>query len=348
MTDIFPISLSVAIILVLISKLRVKLGITNIRKGPQNLHKKTTSRFGGIAIFLSLFLVSLTSDVPEYEFLIIFLLCALPVFLLGIIDDFELHIHPLLRLITAIPSAYLMYHYLGIEAYSVELFFLDNFFDYKIFSIVFICFALAGIVNAFNMIDGINGLVLLFCIATCLSVLIFPNVYSEYSINLFFVALLFSSLGVFVLNFPFGRIFIGDGGAYFLGMAISVGLIKIYQENSLSPWFVFLMLLYPITEAISSAVRRILSKISALNADNRHLHHLIYRRVSKMSISSENVKHSLVTFLMFILYFPFLLAANYFAKDTVILQILSLIFIFFYLFLYIILNPKDFSREKKL
>ena len=64
-----------------------------------------------------------------------------------------------------------------------------------------------------------------------------------------------------------------------------------------------------------------------------------------MGIRSENMKHALVTFLMFILYFPFLLAANFFAKDTAALQILSLIFIFFYLGLYIISIPKDFASE---
>ena len=87
------------------------------------------------------------------------------------------------------------------------------------------------------------------------------------------------------------------------------------------------------------------SKLSFLEPDDKHLHHLFYRRVSKMGIRSENMKHALVTFLMFILYFPFLLAANFFAKDAVALQILSLIFIFFYLGLYIISIPKDFTSE---
>ena len=134
-------------------------------------------------------------------------------------------------------------------------------------------------------------------------------------------------------------------GAYFLGAAISVGLIKYYQSNDLSPWYVLLMLIYPLTDVIFSIARRIISKYSALEPDNKHLHHLIYRRVKKMSFSSENLNHSLVTLLTFVLYFPFLLGANYFSQDTSMLQILCLIFFMFYLFIYFLLAPKDFFSK---
>ena len=345
MTDILPISFLIGVFLIFLDKISVKFGISNVRKGPQTLHKKSISRFGGIGIFISLLLVSVFSDIVEYDFIQTLLFCSLPVFVLGIIDDFQISIRPSIRLLIVFPSAYLMYFFLGTEAYSLEIPFLDSLFSFEWFSILFICFALAGMVNAFNMIDGINGLVLLFSLSICVSILIFPQVYLVPSNSLFFVALFFSILGIFILNFPFGRIFLGDGGAYFLGMAVSVGLIKFYQDNELSPWFVLLMLIYPLTDVIASIIRRLTAKISFLDPDDRHLHHLFYRRVSKMGIKSENMKHALVTFLMFILYFPFLLAANFFAKDTAALQILSLIFIFFYLGLYIISIPKDFASE---
>ena len=347
MTDILPVSFLIGIILIFLDKISVKFGFSNLRKGPQTLHKKSISRFGGIAIFASLLIISILSDVAEYNFTQTLLFCSLPVFMLGIIDDFRVNIPPAIRLLIVFPSAYLMYFFLNIEAYSIEIPLIDKLFSFEWFSILFICFALAGMVNAFNMIDGINGLVLLFCLSICVSVLIFPSVYVDPSNTLFFVALFFSVLGIFVLNFPFGRIFLGDGGAYFLGMAVSVGLIKLYQVSEFSPWYVLLMLIYPLTDVIASVIRRFMSKLSFLDPDDRHLHHLIYRRVSKIGIKSENTKHALVTFLIFILYFPFLLAANFFAKETFVLQILSLIFILFYLGLYIISMPRDFSLEDR-
>ena len=348
MTDILPISFLIGILLIFLDKISVKFGFSNLRKGPQTLHKKSISRFGGVGIFASLLIISIFSDVPEYDFIQTLLFCSLPVFILGIIDDFQINIQPIIRLLIVFPSAYLMYSFLNVEAYSIEIPLIDELFSFKWFSILFICFALAGMVNAFNMIDGINGLVLLFCLSICVSVLIFPSVYVDPSNTLFFVALFFSVLGIFILNFPFGRIFLGDGGAYFLGMAVSVGLIKLYQVNEFSPWYVLLMLIYPLTDVLASVIRRSIAKLSFLDPDDRHLHHLIYRRVSKMGIKSENIKHALVTFLIFILYFPFLLAANFFAKETFILQVLSLIFILFYMGLYIISIPKDFSSEDRL
>ena len=53
----------------------------------------------------------------------------------------------------------------------------------------------------------------------------------DLSLNYFFVAMFFFSiLGVFTLNFPYGRIFLGDGGAYFLGIAISTGIMEILSS----------------------------------------------------------------------------------------------------------------------
>ena len=345
MPDILPISFTVAIILILLEKIRNKFGFVNLRKTVQTIHSKSVSRFGGIAIFSSLIVISFFSDAQEYSLLRAMLLCVCPIFLLGILDDFTIDLSPLLRLLLVFPSAILSYYYLETEAYSLDIPIIDNLFNYPIFSILFICFAIAGIVNAFNIIDGINGLVLLFSLSICVATILsgFASITDE--ILLYFVALLFSILGIFLLNFPFGRIFIGDGGAYFLGAAISIGLIKVYQENSLSPWYVLLMLIYPVTDILASLLRRLISRKSTLEPDNKHLHHMILRRVKKMGITSSNTQHFIVTFLTFGFYMPFMLGANYFAKDTIMLMSLCLIFISFYFCLYVVLVPKNFRKS---
>ena len=342
---VFLISLFVASSLILLDMFLVRAGIKNLRESPQTLHKQSVSRFGGIAIFLSLLIASNISDESEYEFLRNLLLCTSPVFLVGFIDDMKISIPPFVRLMLIIPSSLLCYYFLGTKAESLEIPFIDLLFQYEIFVIIFICIALSGMINAFNMLDGINGLLLLFCLSTCISIIVFPQSSTSLEFYYYLVALFSSILGIFILNFPLGRIFLGDGGAYFLGAAISVGLIKYYQSNDLSPWYVLLMLIYPLTDVIFSIARRIISKYSALEPDNKHLHHLIYRRVKKMGFSSENLNHSLVTLLTFVLYFPFLLGANYFSQDTSMLQILCLIFFMFYLFIYFLLAPKDFFSK---
>jgi len=345
MTDIFPVSFLVAFSLIVLEKIRNKFGYLNLRKSIQTIHTKSVSRFGGIAVFGSLIVISFFSDAQEYNFLKTMLLCVCPIFLLGILDDISVNLSPVVRLLLVFPSAFLSYYFLGVEAYSLDIPIIDNLFNYQIFSILFICFAIAGIVNAFNIIDGINGLVLLFSLSICVTTISFGLASVTDEILLYFVAMFFSMLGIFILNFPFGRIFIGDGGAYFLGAAIAIGLIKIYQENSLSPWYVLLMMIYPVTDILASLLRRLLSRKSTLEPDNKHLHHMILSRVKKMGIVSTNTQHFIVTFLTFGFYMPFMLGANYFARDTIILISLCLIFISSYFCIYVVLVPKNFRKS---
>ena len=345
MIDIFPISFAVGVFLIIIEKIRNKFGFVNIRESIQTLHSKSVSRFGGIAIFSSLMIISFFSNAEEYSFLKTMLLCVCPIFVLGVLDDFTFNLSPAVRLLLVFPSAFLSYSYLGVEAYSLDIPIIDNLFNYQIFSILFICFAIAGIVNAFNIIDGINGLVLLFSLSICTTAILFGYASITDEVMLYFVALFFSILGIFLLNFPLGRIFVGDGGAYFLGAALAIGLIKIYQESLLSPWYVLLMLIYPVTDIFAAFLRRFLSKKSTLEPDNKHLHHMILGRVKKLGVASSNTQHFIVTFLTFAFYMPFMLAANYFAKDTTVLMILCFIFILFYFCLYVVLIPKSFRKS---
>tara|TARA_A200000113_G_scaffold225638_1_gene247203 strand:+ start:4406 stop:5446 length:1041 start_codon:yes stop_codon:yes gene_type:complete len=345
MIDVLPISFLVGCLLIFIEKLRNKYGIINLRKSIQTIHTKSVSRFGGLGIFLSLAIVSFFSDEPGYSFLRNALLCISPIFLLGMMDDLNLEIKPILRLLFVFPTAFLSYYFLNTQAYSLDIPFVDHLFNYKLFSIFFICFAISGMVNAFNMIDGINGLVLLLSLTICVTVVLSTYSFVSDELNFFFVALLFSILGIFILNFPFGRIFLGDGGAYLLGAALSIGLIRIYQENDLSPWYVLTMLIYPFTDFMSSLIRRVKLNTSALNADNKHFHHLIIARLKKTSIKSDSTLHFSTTIIIFFLYLPFLFGANYFAKSTSILMLLCVLFILIYFLMYLLMAPKDFNKK---
>ena len=345
MIDIFPISFLIALFFIFFEKFQNKRGVRNLRNSPQTLHKKSISRFGGVGLYTSLMVVSFFDGGTNYEFLRLALLCSMPIFFLGILDDLDLEIKPVIRLLVVFPSALLAYYFLGTEAYSLKIPFIDSLFNFKIFSILFICFALAGMTNAFNMLDGVNGNVLLYSLTLCATTLFLQKNNFDLSLNYYFVAMFFSILGVFVLNFPFGRIFLGDGGAYFLGIALSIGIIKYYQVNSLSPWYVFAVFIYPVVDVAFSIVRRIISKVSALEPDNKHLHHLIYKKTTKAGVRSENSKHAICTLFIFIFYAPFLVAANYLSESTSALMAVSGLFLLFYFCLYFVLIPKDFNLQ---
>ena len=118
---VFLISLFVASSLIFLDMFLVRAGIKNLRESPQTLHKQSVSRFGGIAIFLSLLIASNISDESEYEFLRNLLLCTSPVFLVGFIDDMKISIPPFVRLMLIIPSSLLCYYFLGTKAESLEI-----------------------------------------------------------------------------------------------------------------------------------------------------------------------------------------------------------------------------------
>ena len=172
MIDIFPISFLIALFFISFEKFQNKRGVNNLRNSPQTLHKKSISRFGGVGLYASLMIVSFFDGGVNYEFLRLALLCSMPIFFLGILDDLALEIKPIVRLLVVFPSALLAYYFLGTEAYSLEIPIIDTLFNFEIFSILFICFAIAGMTNAINMLDGVNGNVLLYCLTVCASTLI--------------------------------------------------------------------------------------------------------------------------------------------------------------------------------
>ena len=208
MIDIFPISFLIALFFIFFEKFQNKRGVKNLRNSPQTLHKKSISRFGGVGLYASLLIVSFFDGGVNYEFLRLALLCSMPIFFLGILDDLSLEIKPIVRLLVVFPSALLAYYFLGTEAYSLDIPIIDTLFNFEIFSILFICFAIAGMTNAINMLDGVNGNVLLYSLTVCATTLILQKTNFDLSLNYYFVAMFFSLLGVFVLNFPFGRIFL--------------------------------------------------------------------------------------------------------------------------------------------
>ena len=102
--------------------------------------------------------------------------------------------------------------------------------------------------------------------------------------------ILFTLLGIFTLNL-FGKIFLGDAGAYFIGTLLATGLIIHQQTNDLSPWYVFLMFIYPVTEVLFSFIRKhLLGASQTLEPDGLHFHMLIYKRVSKKKLDSEGLE----------------------------------------------------------
>jgi UDP-N-acetylmuramyl pentapeptide phosphotransferase/UDP-N-acetylglucosamine-1-phosphate transferase len=97
-------------------------------------------------------------------------------------------------------------------------------------------------------------------------------------------------LGFFVWNYPAGLIFLGDGGAYFIGfLAAEVALLLLVRNAQVSPLFPLLTCIYPVFETLFSMYRRkVIRGRSVGMPDGLHLHSLVYRRMLRWAIGRED------------------------------------------------------------
>lgn len=209
------------------------------------------------------------------------LLAATPVFFAGLADDFTQRVRPLLRLLAALVSALLAGVLLNTWVNRIDVPTLDVAFAIPAVAIVFSCILVAGLVNAFNIIDGFNGLA-----GGVASLILLGIAYVAFKVG--DLVVLTASLtaigaiaGFMLFNFPRGLIYLGDGGAYLLGFWIGELLILLVERNpQVSAWFPALLCSYPVCEMLFSIYRRALVRRSHPGApDMAHLHHLIYKRL---------------------------------------------------------------------
>ena len=323
---------------------------TPLRNTAQTFHKKSTSRLGGVAIYGALFFDAfyLNLAIDNYDLYRVILLCSIPIFIIGFLDDLFFDIKPWQRILIMIPSPVLLFYYAGLRVTNLSLGIFDDFLHYEFFALMFIVFALIGTVNAFNIIDGFNGLLLGYVLSIAMAISLYGAFNSEFFISNLLNSLFLAVFAVFIVNFPFGKIFLGDAGAYILGLLVPISIIYYYKVNDLSPWFVLIMLIYPVTEVFVSVVRKIIfRRMSAMEPDGLHLHMLIYKRISKkVGFRRLRLRHFIVALSIFIMNFPFLFFGNVFSDNTKFLMSLCLWYVLVYLLIYFILLPKYIFKQR--
>tara|TARA_A100001015_G_scaffold291316_1_gene365321 strand:- start:2439 stop:3509 length:1071 start_codon:yes stop_codon:yes gene_type:complete len=347
--DIFFITILVCLFFWTVNKFTTLGILDNVRKSPQTFHKKSVSRLGGVAILTSLAIGAfyLWADMVEYKMLRLALISCLPIFLIGLVDDLKLQIPPILRILLMIPTPIMFFYLLDLKVFELKIFFIDYLLTFEFFSLLFLIFAIVGMANAFNIIDGFNGLLTSYCLLLMLNIYFNLDKSVDIQLVFFITTLFFAVLGIFVVNFPFGKIFLGDGGAYLLGGLIPLVIIKYFQQLSLSPWYVLVLFIYPTVEVLISVIRKVfIRKRSALQPDGLHMHMLVYKRLTKiLGFRRLRLRHFGVTAFIILLNFPFILLANRFKYDDGGLMLLSVLFLIVYVSIYLSLIPKRIFRS---
>ena len=139
-------------------------------------------------------------------------------------------------------------------------------------AIIFTALCIAFIPNAFNTADGANGLI------AGASALAFAALISVAPHDLvpFLLAAVVGCFVFLVFNLISGRFFLGDGGAYFLGVLAGLSLVMVSNETDVSVWWLLSLVFYPVADLIWSMARRFREGVSPLNPDNQHFHNLLF------------------------------------------------------------------------
>ena len=225
---------------------------------------------GGIIIFIAI-LFFFNNDLYLIKIFSSFIL------IIGILSDINKFNSPKYRILSQllIVLFFLLYNE-NLAIADLRVIFINNILEIKFVSIIFTIFCILILINGSNFLDGLNTLVvgyyiLILAIAVLTSLQF--NLYIDP--NIYYLIIILSV--VFVFNF-FNKIYLGDAGSYLISFLVAFFLLDFFSKNdSVSPYFICLLLWYPAFENLFSIIRRAFLKRNIDQADAGHLHQMIYR-----------------------------------------------------------------------
>jgi UDP-N-acetylmuramyl pentapeptide phosphotransferase/UDP-N-acetylglucosamine-1-phosphate transferase len=251
--------------------------------GLQKFHVAPTPRIGGVAV-LAAFLITwpLAPEQPRH-LLGYMLIAGMPAFFFGLAEDLTRRVGIRMRLLATMASGVLACHLTGTSIGRVDMWGVDTLLGFWPISVAFTAFAVGGVANSINIIDGFNGLAsgtIMLCLAAIGAIAFQVGDVTLMRLCLILIAV---TAGFWVVNFPFGKIFLGDGGAYLLGFLLGWVAVLLPSRNpQVSPWASLLACGYPVLETTFSIWRKSRRDgYSPGQPDRVHLHMLMYRRIAK-------------------------------------------------------------------
>ena len=203
------------------------------------------------------------------------------IFCVGFLSDIKKINSPKLRFIIQTLIVLGVVYFSSITVPQTKIIFLDQLLTNNTFRIFFSIFCILIIINGCNFIDGVNTSLVGYCLIISLSLHYLDLHGVEISQIVDFYNLIPVLIALFILNF-FNKLYLGDGGSYFLGLLFALCLINTYQiNNNISPYFVVCLLWYPAFENLFSILRKKKLSRSPLDPDTNHLHQIIFLYLKK-------------------------------------------------------------------
>jgi UDP-GlcNAc:undecaprenyl-phosphate/decaprenyl-phosphate GlcNAc-1-phosphate transferase len=254
----------------------------------RHLHNRPLPRFGGVAIFLS-FLLTCAIALPgswqhiaaslglTFRTVLTIFLPGCLIFGLGVCDDIH-SVSPYVKVtVQAIAGAMLFAG--GLRILDLPVLFGNHHFPWFVGLALTVLWVLA-ITNAFNLIDGLDGLAAGSALFSTIVVFAVALISGSSLVALMALALAGSILGFLRFNFSPATIFLGDCGSLFIGFMLSALALQGAQK---APTIIAVAIPVvsfglPILETALSIVRRFLGGRPVFTADREHIHHKLLQR----------------------------------------------------------------------
>jgi UDP-GlcNAc:undecaprenyl-phosphate GlcNAc-1-phosphate transferase len=305
---------------------------TSLYKGKQRVHEGEIPRLGGLIIYL--FFVIFSFFLSNLEFsknLQINLLCLIPMMLVTTQEDLTHNVDYKVRFIgLALSAAALIMYAVTLLPVVDHIIVISDLFHNPIFSFAFFTLCLIALANGCNFIDGMNGLLgfyllgaLMCCMQLSFSV---QDTFQAKPIILFtFLTILF-----LLVNYPWGKLFMGDAGAYLMALLIGNWVINFFgTHESISSWNAGLIFFYPIAEVVFSFFRKLYQKKSPFQPDREHLHLKVFD-ILNTAMNKPRLANNLTTVFLAIFWLapPLILPWVYDSQLMIVIALVILSFVY--------------------
>jgi UDP-GlcNAc:undecaprenyl-phosphate GlcNAc-1-phosphate transferase len=295
-------------------------------QGVQRVHFGEVPRVGGIISLLGLcFYYLISSNERAMSFIEAALFSALPLALISIKEDFFHNTRASSRLIIMFLSCFLFFYIYDINFPFIDFPVLGPLINSSIIiSWLFFALCVVAIINGNNLIDGANGLMPMSIILQSLSLFYICFSTGDITNMILLISIITPMIIFLIFNYPWGKVFMGDFGAYFYGFCISLLTIIIFGKHSHLPtWGAVIILFYPALELLFSVCRKIYEGKNPMSPDPHHLHLKMYFFLNKDGMKSRVSNGLVMPCLTLIWAMPFIIIV--WVYQSLMLTIISLI-----------------------
>lgn len=249
----------------------------------RKIHTKVVPPLGGVAIFIGFILSSIiATDGLSFDSLKYIVASVTIMFFIGLKDDL-MDISARKKLVIQFFAAVILVALGNVRFTNLQGILGINEIPY--YSSIFISlFAVLVIINAFNLVDGIDGLASGLAMVSASAFGLWFYFSGNYQFSIMSFALVGSLLGFFLYN-VFGsnnKLFMGDTGSLIVGIIVSTLVVKFNELNIVNtttyavgaaPAVSFAIIIVPLIDVLRVMTIRIAQKRSPFSPDNNHVHH---------------------------------------------------------------------------